>query len=74
MLYKPDRKVLQAFAQLEGDPRFMTILEYFQTCLDRLDHEGRKRVEEHRLRWDQGAGQVLEGIMQLRRDSQHIGK
>jgi hypothetical protein len=67
MLYKPDAKVIAAFRQLEGNPSFMTILEWFQSGLDRTDHEGRKAVEEYRLRWNQGGTQVLEMVMEIRK-------
>ena len=66
MLYKPDDKVVQAFGNLEGNPSFMTILEWFQSGLDRTDHEGRKSVEEYRLRWNQGGTQVLEKVFEIR--------
>lgn len=71
MLYKPDEKVVQAFKNLEGNPSFMTILEWFQSGLDRTDHEGRKAVEEYRLRWNQGGTQVLEKVMEVRRQAKH---
>jgi hypothetical protein len=66
MLYKPDVKVIEAFRNLEGNPSFMTILAWFQSGLDRTDHEGRKTVEEYRLRWNQGGTQVLETVFEIR--------
>lgn len=66
MLYKPDAKVVQAFRNLEGNPSFMTILEWFQDGLDRTDHEGRKAIDEYRVRWNQGGGQVLETVFETR--------
>jgi hypothetical protein len=66
MLYKPDVKVIEAFRNLEGNPNFMTILEWFQSGLDRTDHEGRSAVEEYRIRWNQGGTQVLEKVFEAR--------
>ncbi len=66
MLYKPDDKVVRAFRNLEGNPSFMTLLEWFQEGLDRTDHEGRKAIEEYRLRWNQGGTQVLEKVFEVR--------
>lgn len=66
MLSKPDQIVYKAFLALEGDPNFMRILEYLDANRSKLESEGRKEVEIHRLRWKQGAGQVLDDIFETR--------
>jgi len=72
MIYKPDKKVMMAFRNLRGNPNFMTILGFLEDCRDRTDHEGRKSVEEYKLRWNQGGTQVIEELLTLYEESKKI--
>jgi hypothetical protein len=72
MIFKPDKKVMLAFRNLRGNPNFMTILEFLGDCRDRTDHEGHKTVEEYKLRWNQGGGQVIDEILFLYDESKKI--
>ena len=63
MLFKAEPKVIAAFKVLEGNPSFMTILQYLKDNRERIDQEGRKQTEEYRLRWNQGATQVIDDLL-----------
>jgi hypothetical protein len=63
---------MMAFRNLRGDPSFLTILKFLEECRDRTDHEGRKTVEEHQVRWNQGGTQVLDEILTLHAESKKL--
>lgn len=65
MIYKPEPKVMEAFARLRGNPNFMTIMEFVRDCRDRTDREGAKHAEEYKVRWAQGASQDLTELLNL---------
>lgn len=65
MIYKPEPKIMKAFANLRGNPNFMTILEFIKKCRDRTDEESRTTIDEYKLRWCQGGSQDLSEILKL---------
>lgn len=65
MIYKPDEKVMKAFAALRSNENFKVISLYLADCLDRTDQDCRKTVEEHKVRWLQGQAQDLDELLRL---------
>lgn len=65
MIFKPEPKVMQAFASLQSNANFMTVMKFIQDCRDRTDDEGRKQPEEFRVRWCQGGSQDLTELLNL---------
>jgi hypothetical protein len=64
MLKKIDRQVVAALSTLQGHSDFQTLLKYLQQSLDELRRDNQVAKEEVQFRWQQGAIQTLDQLIE----------
>lgn len=72
MLRKPDTKVLNALASLEGDQRFETIRTWLEHSLQDLYKDSCNTRDEVLSRWMQGAAQAVEELLDKSANAQEV--
>lgn len=72
MISRPDQKVLQAVAGLQGNQNFIIFLKYLEGCMLELDRSGRLQPEDYKMRLNAGGAQVIEDILKLSEDSKQL--
>jgi hypothetical protein len=65
MIFKPDQKVMRAFANLRSNENFKTIVQFLDDCLVQTDAENRKTHDVIKTRWLQGQAQELSEILAI---------
>jgi len=72
MIYKPDQKTMQAFANLKGNQNFKMILLWLADCLARTYEDGSTAKEEYMVRWCQGQSRDLNEILKIAEESKRL--
>jgi hypothetical protein len=63
MLNHPDKRIIQDLASLEGNTDFEVVKDWLYKSLLTLHTEGAFAKDEHQVRWNQGACQVLQELL-----------
>lgn len=63
MLIRPDLRVAQALTALEHNVEFQVVLSWLQGSLDEIRRSNDSTKDEVLTRWNQGAAQVLDGLI-----------
>lgn len=66
------KKVISAFAALQGDYNFEVIREWLQKTLDDLDETNAITKDEVQVRWNQGAAQQLRELLRIAREARSL--
>lgn len=72
MLKRPDQKVLQAFASLEGNFSFETIRSWLEESLQDLYRDSCNTKDEVLSRWQQGAAQAVGEILEKSKEAKDV--
>lgn len=59
MIAQPDKRVIQALLNLDGNPDFDVIKQWLGTTLKDLHENGAYTKDEIQSRWNQGAAQLV---------------
>lgn len=63
MIEQPNKRVIQALANLESDKDFQDIKDWLANSLQQIKHDALNTKDEVQTRWFQGAGQALEEFL-----------
>jgi hypothetical protein len=63
LLNHPDKRLLQALANLESDTDFKVVKDWLYASLNQMYIDGSYAKEDHQARWFQGAEQVLSELL-----------
>ena len=66
------KKVISAFAALQGEYNFEVIREWLQKSLDDLDEANAITKDEVQVRWNQGAAQQLRELLRIAREARSL--
>lgn len=69
MLHKTDRVIISALSTLKGNKDFEIVRVYLEQSLQDLYRANATTKDEVILRWNQGAIQVLEQLLDMARDA-----
>lgn len=69
MLKRPDEKVLQALASLEGNLSFETIRSWLEESLQDLYRDSCNTKDDVLSRWQQGAAQAVGEILEKSKEA-----
>jgi len=72
MLKRPDEKVLQALANLEGNLSFETIRSWLEESLQDLYRDSCNTKDDVLSRWQQGAAQAVGEILEKSKEAGNV--
>lgn len=72
MLKRPDERVLQALANLEGNLSFETIRSWLEESLQDLYRDSCNTKDEVLSRWQQGAAQAVGEILEKSKEAGNV--
>jgi hypothetical protein len=72
MLKRPDDKVLQALANLEGNLSFETIRSWLEESLQDLYRDSCSTKDDVLSRWQQGAAQAVGEILEKSKEAGNV--
>jgi len=63
VIEQPNKRVIQALANLEGNNDFKDVKEWLANSLQQIKHDALNTKDEVQTRWYQGAGQAIEAFL-----------